>query len=399
MKNNSITVSIASVCLAASLCLVAPALFAASLPAAKPEAVNMDAAKLGQIRAVMEEQVKANHGAGFVTLVMRDGKVVHHEAAGMADREKRKRMEKDSLFWIASMTKSISVTAVMILVDEGKLSLDEPASKWLPELKKVKLAGGSPPKREITLRDLMSHTAGVHFPERKPSDGAITLKAYASQLLSAPLTFEPGSNYEYNFGITVAGRIVEIVSGQKFEDFVAARILGPLGMKDSTFHPDDRLRRRIAKTYKTSEDGKSLEPGYNPFITQDATVRHMTEPSGGLFSTAADMAHFYQMILNGGELEGKRIVSRASVAEMTKAHTAGGKVLSYGLGWQCSNGEKPISPGFSKSAFGHGGAFATHGMIDPERKLVVVFMVQDVLVKDGGKAKEVFHKLVAEAVK
>ena len=133
-----------------------------------------------------------NHGAGFITLVLRDGKLVHHEAVGMADREKGKRMEKDSLFWIASMTKSISVTAVMILVDEGKLSLDEPTSKWLPELRKVKLASGGPPKREITLRDLMSHTAGIHFPERKPSDGASSLKGYASHRIDSRLNVTGG---------------------------------------------------------------------------------------------------------------------------------------------------------------------------------------------------------------
>lgn len=371
---------------------------AAALPAAKPEAVGLKAEPLAQIRAAMEKEIVAQHAAGVVTLVLRDGQVVHHEAVGYADREKRRRMEKDSVFWIASMTKSVSATAVMILVDEGKLSLDAPASKWLPELKKVKLASG-PPKREITLRNLLSHTAGLQFPPRKATDGAISLKNYALELLKPPLTFEPGSAYEYNFGITVAGRIVEIVSGQSFEDFVATRILQPLGMKDTTFHPDDRLRRRLAFTYTTAEDSAALRRAYNPFVMPDAATQRMVEPSGGLFSTAADMARFYQMILNGGELDDRRIVSRAAVAEMTKAHTAGGKELNYGLGWQTSNAQRKAAPAFSGKAFGHGGAFGTHGLVDPEDKLVVVFMIQNVLVKDGGKVREVYHQQVAGALK
>jgi CubicO group peptidase (beta-lactamase class C family) len=390
-------------CRASLLCLAALALctslaLTAPLPAAKPETVGMKAAPLAGISRAMQEQVAAHHAAGVVTLVLREGKVIHHEAAGHADREKRRRMEKDSVFWIASMTKSISATAVMILVDEGKLSLDAPASKWLPELKKVKLASG-PPKREITLRDLLSHTAGLQFPPRKATDGAISLRGYALELLKPPLTFEPGSAYEYNFGITIAGRIVEIVSGQSFEEFVAARILRPLGMEDTTFHPDDRLRRRLALTYTTDEEGGALARAYNPFVMPDAATRRMVEPSGGLFSTAADMARFYQMILNGGELDGQRIVSRAAVAEMTKAHTAGGKELNYGLGWQTGNAQRKAAPAFSAQAFGHGGAFGTHGLVDPEKKLVVVFMVQNVLVKDGGKVRDAFHQQVAEALK
>jgi CubicO group peptidase (beta-lactamase class C family) len=375
-----------------------PALGAERLPMAKPEAVDLKSSSLSEIRAAMEKEIAAHRAAGVVTLVMRDGKVVHHEAAGYADREKRRRMDKDSVFWIASMTKSISATAVMILVDEGKLSLDAPASKWLPELKKTKLASG-PPRREITVRDLLSHTAGIQFPPRKPTDGAQSLRNYSLELLKPPLSFEPGSAYEYNFGITIAGRIVEIASGQSFEEFLTARILKPLGMKDTTFHPEENLRRRLAKTYKSGDDGQSLAPGYNPFVTQDATVRHMAEPSGGLFSTAADMARFYQMILNGGELDGQRIVSSSAVAEMTKAHTAGGKELNYGLGWMTGNSQRKAVPAFSAKAFGHGGAFGTHGLVDPENKLVVVFMVQNVLVKDGGKPREAFHQLVAEALK
>lgn len=346
------------------------------------------------VHAAMEAEIAAHHAAGVVTLVLQDGKVIHHDAAGMADRENQVAMREDHVFWIASMTKSISVTAIMTLVDEGKLKLDEPASTWLPELKDVKLENGSAPARPVTLRDLMSHSSGLAFPPRKPTDGAQSLKGYAIELVKAPLAFEPGSNYEYGFGITVAGRIAEIVSGKPFDVFIQERILDPLGMKDTSFHPDDRLRARFAKTYKTAEEGDDLALAYNTFVTPEAAVRRMTEPSGGLFSTAADLAKFYQMILDGGVSGDKRILSEASIAEMTKPHTAGGKLLNYGLGWQCNQAEKSIVPAFSNSSFGHGGAFGTHGWIDPERKMVAIYLVQNVLVKNGDKARQAFHQSI-----
>jgi CubicO group peptidase (beta-lactamase class C family) len=351
----------------------------------------LNPSQLAGIPAAMEAEVAAHHTAGAVTLVLQDGKVIHHGASGMADREKSIAMTEDHLFWIASMTKSISVTAIMTLVDEGKLSLDEPASKWLPELGEVKMKDGSAPSRPITLRDLMSHTSGLAFPPRKADDGAQSLKGYTLALVKAPLAFEPGADYEYGFGITVAGRIAEIVSGKPFDLFLQERLLDPLGMKDTTFHPDDRLRARIAKSYKTVEEGEGLVAAYNPFITSDATVRRMTEPSGGLFSTAADLGKFYEMIRKGGVHEGKRLVSEAAIAEMTKPHTAGGKPQNYGLGWQCNLAEKAVVPGFSGNSFGHGGAYATNGWIDPERRIVAIFLVQNVLVKDGGKARQAFH--------
>ena len=363
-------------------------LFTHSLPA------EVGPKKLGGIRAAMEAEIAAHRAAGAVTLVMQDGKLLHHEAVGLADIDKQEPMKTDAVFWIASMTKSISATTILTLVDEGKLSLDEPASKWLPELGKVTLASGQSPSRPITLRDLLSHTAGIAFPPRKATDSVHSLRSYTLELVKTPLAFEPGSNYEYGFGITVAGRIAEIVSEKPFDVLMRERVLDPLGMNDTTFHPDDRLRARIAKTYRTSDDGKGLTRANNPFVTSDAADHRMTEPSGGLFSTASDMAHFYQMILNGGVHEGRHIISGKSIAEMTKPHTAGGKALNYGLGWQCSPPGKPTIPGFSEKAFGHGGAFGTHGWIDPDQRVITVFMIQNALVEKGGNARAAFHEQV-----
>ncbi len=345
----------------------------------------------------MEQAVAAKQAAGVVTLVMEKGKVVHHEAAGMADIAAGKKMPKDALFWIASMTKSVNATTIMILVDEGKLSLDDPAAKWLPELGQMKLADGSAPEKAITLRMLLSHTAGIAFPPRKPSDGAISLKSYVAALVRAPLAFQPGSSYEYGFGPTVAGRILEIASGMKYEDFMRERLLKPLGMKDTMFNPGDAHRARIARTYKMDEDTLELSPGYNPFVTSDASVTRMIEPSGGLFSTAADMGRFYAMIANGGELDGVRILSAKAVKEMTTPVMAGGKQQGYAVGWQSNTETQRPCSAMPVGSFGHGGAFATNGWIDPVNQIVTVFLVQNVLVPDSGKPKDVFQKLVMEA--
>ena len=369
----------------------------AALAAAKPEEVGMDSAKLAAIKPAMEELLKQKRGAGVVTLVVRDGRVVHQDAAGMANIEKNKPMTADTIFWIASMTKGLTSTAVMILVDDGKLTLDEPASKWVPELAKVKVANGRALFRPITLRDLLSHTSGIADPPRKPTDGNVPIAQYAIDLLKEPFEFQPGSEFQYSFGLTVAGRIVEIASGKSFEQFVAERIITPLAMKDTTWHPDAAQRERIARTYKLS--GDKLVPAHNAFLTSEPDIRREAEPSGGLFSTASDMARFYQMVLNGGELDGKRVVSAKGVAEMTKPHTAGGRTIQYGLGWFNNAAEKKTTPSFSAKSFGHGGAFGTHGWIDPEKKMVVVFMVQNVLVPKGGELRDKFCELAAGAAK
>lgn len=366
------------------------------------QALGLDSAKLAAIHPAMEEAVKAKQAAGVVTLVMEKGKVVHHDAAGMADIAKSRKMEKDALFWIASMTKSVNATAVMVLVDEGKLSLDEPASKWLPELGKVTVEvpgqkEGVAPEKPITLRMLLSHTAGIAFPSRKPSDGAISLKAYVASLIKTPLAFQPGTSYEYGFGPTVAGRIIELVSGMKYEDFMRTRVFEPLGMQDTTFHPNDALRARIARTYKMDEDTRELVPGYNPFVTSDSSVTHMPEPAGGLFSTASDMGRFYAMIANNGELDGKRILKAESVKDMTTPVTAGGKQLNYACGWQCNTETQRVCGAMPVGSFGHGGAFATNGWVDAKSGIVTVFLVQNVLVPDSGKPKDAFQRIVMDA--
>jgi CubicO group peptidase (beta-lactamase class C family) len=358
----------------------------------------LDTSRLEAIGPAMQEAVRAKQAAGIVTLVLQDGKVIHHGAAGMADAQKGRPMDENALFWIASMTKSVNATALMLLVDEGKLALDTPASHWLPELGKMKLQNGESPKTPITLRMLLSHTAGIAFPPRKATDGAISLKAYVASLVKAPLAFEPGTSYEYGFGPTVAGRILEIASGMKYEDFLRIRLFEPLGMKDTVFHPDDARRARIARTYKLDEETRELVPGYNPFVTSDASVTHMVEPSGGLFSTAADLGRFYSMIAGGGILEGTRILSEKSVQEMTRPVSTGTQTRPYAAGWQVNLDTEKPSALMPAGSFGHGGAFATNGWVVPSHRLVTVYLVQNVLVPDSGKPKDTFHRLVLESL-
>lgn len=365
-------------------------LFPSLLPA-------LDATQLDAIKPAMEEAVKVKQAAGIVTLVMEKGKVVHHEAVGLANISQGKAMGKDALFWIASMTKSINATAVMILVEEGKLSLDEPAAKWLPALGEAKLADGTAPEKPITLRHLLSHTAGIAFPPRKATDGASSLKAYVNELLKAPLAFQPGSDYEYGFGPTVSGRIVEIASGMGYADFLRTRIFEPLGMKDTGFYPDDTLRARIPGTYTMNEDTHELQRAYNPFVTSDAEVRRTPEPGGGLFSTAADMCRFYALIAAGGELDGVRLLSAKSIQEMTTPTSAGGRPLPYAFGWQVNRQDQRVCGAMPVGSFGHGGAFATNGWVDAERQIVTVFLVQNVLVPDSGKPRDAFQRIVMEA--
>ena len=358
----------------------------------------LDASRLEAIGPAMQEAVRAKQAAGIVTLVLQDGKVIHHGAAGMADAQKGRPMDENALFWIASMTKSVNATALMLLVDEGKLALDTPASQWLPELGKMKLQNGESPKTPITLRMLLSHTAGIAFPPRKATDGAISLKAYVASLVKAPLAFEPGTSYEYGFGPTVAGRILEIVSGLKYEDFLRTRLFEPLGMKDTLFHPDDARRARIARTYKLDEETRELVPGYNPFVTSDASVTHMVEPSGGLFSTAADLGRFYAMIAGGGILDGTRFLSEKSVQEMTRPVSTGTQTRPYAAGWRVNLDTEKPSALMPAGSFGHGGAFATNGWVVPSHRLVTVYLVQNVLVPDSGKPKDTFHRLVLESL-
>jgi CubicO group peptidase (beta-lactamase class C family) len=332
--------------------------------------------------------------AGAVTLVASKDKILSLEAVGCADIAARKPMRTDNLFWIASMTKPITATALMMLVDEGKVGVDDPVEKYLPEFKGQTLAVGqdkgraSPkkPAHPITVRNLLTHTSGLvsHSPAGRRG---LSLREAVQSYASSPLKFEPGSKFEYNNpGIDTAGRIVEVAGGMPYEQFLDKRLFQPLGMNDTTFWPSEAQTRRLAKSYRPNAAKTDLEEAPTPLLTRPRDgKKSMPFPAGGLFSTATDVSQFCRMLLNGGVLDGKRYISESSLRQMTATQT--GKLpVAYGLGWFTDR--KPGGP------FGHAGAFKTDMRIDPERRLITILMVQhtDWRNEDGKKILPTFQQ-------
>ena len=333
--------------------------------------------------------------AGAVALVADKEKVLSESAVGFADIAQGRAMTPDALFWIASESKGMTATAVLMLVDEGKIALDDPVEKYLPEfcgqMLAVKNDSGPAslrkPSHPITLREVLSHMSGLPFQssvEKPTLDGlplAVAVRSYAT----TPLQNEPGTHYSYsNAGINTAGRIVEVVTGMKYEDYMQQRLFDPLGMKDTTFWPTEKQLLRLAKSYRPDAAKTNL---VECSITQlhyplsDRTNR-FPMPAGGLFSTARDTALFGQMLLNGGELNGRRYLSGSAFHELTMRQTPGSVTNSYGLGLAIGS-----------DWFGHGGAYATSLRVEFQNGLALIWMVQhNGFPGDGKKAEGVFYK-------
>ncbi len=338
-----------------------------------------------------------NHAlAGAVMLVADRDKVLYQGAVGYEDVAAKKPMKTDAVFWIASQSKPITATALMMLVDEGKVNLDDPAEKYLPELKDLKVAVGKgedrvlkKPEQTVTVRRLLSHTSGMPFSSAKerPTLDGLTLKEGVRSYAETPLQYEPGSDYRYsNAGINTAGRIIEVVSGMRYEKFLDRRLFGPLGMKNTTFWPNKEQLARLAKSYSPNKDKtdlREIEIGQLKYPLDDHTRQPM--PAGGLFSTASDLARFCQMILNGGTFEGKRYLSESAVKELTSDQT-GALKKGYGLGWSTGG-----------DWFGHGGAHSTNMTINRKTGLILVWMVQHAgFPKDGNKSQDAFRRAAME---
>jgi CubicO group peptidase (beta-lactamase class C family) len=344
--------------------------------------------------------VEKNTLAGAVALVADKDKILSLDTVGFMDIAGKKPMQADAMFWIASQSKSLTGAALMILVDEGKVKLDDPIEKFLPEFKTMWVAGErdaeklvlKKPRMPITVRQIMSHTSGMPFKSmiEDPTLDMLYLKDAVRSYAMTPLVHEPGSKYLYsNCGINTGGRIIEVVSGMPYEDFMQKRLFGPLGMKDTTFWPTEEQAGRIAKTYKPNAAKDGLQETKTGFLHYPLTDRRRQPmPGGGLFSTAGDVARFCQMVLNNGTLDGKRILSPEAVAAMTSKQTGDEVKEGYGIGFSTGT-----APG---SSFGHGGALATNMNIDPKRGLITIWLVQhEGFPGEGGKAQGVF-KHVAE---
>lgn len=327
--------------------------------------------------AGLQPFVDSNTLAGAIALVASKDCILALETVGYGDIAAKKPMQPDSLFWIASVTKPVTATAMMMLVDDGKVSLDDPVEKYLPEFADqtvaVKQENGQvllkKPDRPITIRHLLSQTSGLPFmsPLEIPVMDRLSLSDIVRLYALLPLQTEPGVCFQYsneNFG--TAGRIIEIVSGMPYEEFLSKRLFEPLGMVDTTFWPNEEQISRLVKVYKANEEKTGLVEGSITWLTHplnDRIRRHPT-PGGGLFSTVSDTATFGRMFLAGGVFEGRRYLSEAAIREMTTKQT-GDLPESYGLGWWTEG-----------QAFGHGGAYCTNLWVNPEKQLAMVLFIQ-----------------------
>ncbi len=319
--------------------------------------------------------------AGAVTLVATPDRIVHSDAIGKADIGEGKPMRPDSIVWIASMTKPVTGTAVLMLHEEGKLSVDDLVEKYIPEFRSLKTADGKPAR--VTIRHLLTHTSGMSDLAPGEGRGIKDLAGVIPLYVAKPVRFEPGTKWTYcQSAINTAARVVEVVSGEPFEEFLQRRLFGPLGMKDTTFYLTEEQLPRLARSYRRSDPGK-LEASEIRFLNGQKPTSHDRIPAGngGLFSTAPDYARFCQMILNDGEYDGRRYLKPESVKLMTTVQTGELKTgftpgNGWGLGWCVVREPQGVTAVLSPGTFGHGGAYGTQAWIDPVKKRIYILMIQ-----------------------
>jgi CubicO group peptidase (beta-lactamase class C family) len=328
--------------------------------------------------------------SGAVTLVARRGRIGHFEAHGVMDLESGRVMRKDAVFWIASMSKPITALAVLMMLEEGRLHLSDPVSTFIPSFRKMKVAGSAVPAREITVRDLLTHVSGlmsggpISAAELKKIDHkkGETLADFVPRLGSTTLDFVPGSRWSYSptAGFDTLGRIVEIVSGMPFDRFLRQRVFEPLKMRDTVFLPSSQQITRIPTLYHRSKSGGLLTKAVDDGWLTDVALTYFSG-GGGLLSTAEDFARFAQMLLNGGELDGHRLLDLKTVELMSSVFvpdTFPGRIkgIGFGLGVRVYQGQ--ISDqGLNAGSYGWDGSYGTHFWIDPKAQLVAIIMLQD----------------------
>ncbi len=380
-----------------------------NFPAVDPESVGLSAERLARATRAMEEDVAAGRIAGAIGVVARRGKIAYFEVRGDADRERARPMKKDTILRIYSMSKPIVSAALMMLHEEGKFMLTDPVSKYLPQYKDMEVLVDAPrgpgnpqrasrvaAKREITVQDLMRHTAGLTYGlfggtsvdklyvEANVLDKTGTLSDMTRKLGEIPLLFHPGEKWHYSVAVDVQGHLIEALSGKPLDLFLEERVFKPLSMVDTGFHvPEDKLDRFAQLYAPTEESNQKLriaEASVSEWFVKPGTF---FSGGGGLLSTTLDYLRFSQMMLNGGELDGVRLLGRKTVELMTRDHTEGIDMsLTLRPGWGFGLGVAVHKdPGISGQAnsvgtFSWGGAAGTGVWIDPTEDLVVIYMVQ-----------------------
>jgi CubicO group peptidase (beta-lactamase class C family) len=386
-------------------------LCADDLPTARPEEVGLSTERLARIGQMMKRHIEAGHIQGGVTAVARRGKVAHFAAHGLMDVESKTPMTTDAIFRMASSSKPVTGVAILMLIEEGKVRLSDPVSNFIPEFRDMKVAvlkgatasegtgaatqqSGTaeydtvPAIREITIRDLLTHTSGLLSggpgsteARQNPRTADTTLADYIPRLGAVPLDFQPGSAWRYSpgAGIDTLGRIVEIASGQSFDQFLKVRIFEPLGMRDTTFSLGDDQLSRLVTLYRATPNGLEKSPQQAGFSS-----RKYFSGAGGLMSTAEDYLRFEQMLLNGGQLSGNRLLSPRTVSLMATNHvgdlfsglTTGQQGMGFGFTVSVVLDAAKAQTRRSNGAFGWGGAFGTISWTDPKEQMCAVLMLQ-----------------------
>jgi len=423
MDRKNLTSLPKKLCLAAAICLVAAAfLSAAFLPKARPDEVGLSAERLARLTEVMQGYIKEGKIAGMVTLIARNGRVAYLEPFGKLDLRGAD-MPADGIFRIASQTKAVTSVAVMILQEEGKLLIDEPIARYIPEFAQARVAVPSedkkspksyatvPAKRRITIRDLLTHTAGISYGDGLAeaeylaagihgwylADKAEPICEIVRKLAALPFDAQPGERWVYGYNTDILGCLVERVSGMTLADFFTKKITGPLGMADTCFFlPEDKVNR-FTSVYGVDEKGgiKLMEDARDNFYVKGP--RACYAGGAGLLSTAEDYGRFLLMLQGGGKLGDARILSPKSVELMTVDHVGNLYHPGFGLGfWVAERLGENGQPG-SVDSFGWGGAYHTTYWVDPVEKLVAVLMTQ-LMPADNSDLHDRFRAMVYQAI-
>src|SRR6267142_2803096 len=351
-----------------------------------------------EVTAALQPYLDSYRLAGIVAVIAdKSGKIRYENLLGYGDVEAKKPMREDNVFWIASMTKMFVGASIMMLVDEGKVSLDDPVTRFIPQLEKWMVIEEKDPShvllkplvRPVTVRHVLSHTSGLTGSselQQVTGSDSTPLKARALSSVTGPLQSQPGEKYAYgNQGMNIAARIVEIVSGMPYEEFVQKRFFDPLGMTETTFWPSEAQIARLAGAYGPNKEKNGYARGGIGFLTKPYSdrVHRFPEAGGGLFSTTHDIFRYGLMLANDGELDGKRYLSHAAIDELRKEQTGTTKV-NYSLGYHLRNG-----------MFGHDGAYGTDLSVNPTNGMVAIFMVQ-CTSGDQWAARDLFLKTAAQ---
>jgi CubicO group peptidase (beta-lactamase class C family) len=398
-----------------------------------PESVGMSSERLARIDKAMQDLIARDQLPGMVALVVRDGQIVYHKAFGTADAQTGRAYKNDDIFRIASMSKAITATAAMMLYEEGKFALDDPISKWIPEFKNPQVLHTFswkdtsyttiPAKSEITVRQLFSHTSGLSYGIISGDERFSALNAKAGivdlyttkavsvaenikKLAKQPLVHQPGEKYTYALGLDVLGYLIEIWSGQSFDQFLRSRLLEPMGMNDTYFYLPDAKKDRLVPVLQPGKSAQKWERYPITFYDPNYPIsgaKTWYSGGAGLSSTAKDYASFLQMLLNGGVFNGKRFLAPYTVYLLTQSNQIGDL-------WGGEKGDAQFSLGFSvvtkagqdkgngsAGRFSWGGYFNTNYWADPKERLIMVLMKQTQRALDGG-SEGLFTRLIYGAV-